>query len=214
MATANPAHLPSLSKEWIIPSLHPTVGVDEAGRGPLAGPVVAAAVILPDAFEPGAINDSKQMTIDSRKSEYERICSLALVGVGWASAGEIDRINILQATFLAMRRAVGQLGEEPAEIWVDGDTVPPGLGAPAHCLVKGDSRHLSIAAASIVAKTVRDEYMEAMARVHPGYGFESHFGYGTPEHRRAIEQLGPCEIHRMSFAPLCERNQPCLELDV
>lgn len=174
-------------------------GVDEAGRGPLAGPVVAAAVILPrEALIPG-LNDSKVLTPDRRSRLYERITETAVArGIGEASAAEIDRINILQATYLAMRRAIKQLGVPPDRVLVDGPGVP-GSPFPESAVIDGDAVSLSIAAASILAKVTRDRKMVVFHSEFPEYGFADHKGYGSADHRRALRIHGPCRIHRLSF---------------
>lgn len=178
-------------------------GVDEAGRGPLAGPVSAAAVILDPADVPDGIDDSKALSADERDSLCAAILARALaVGVGLASADEIDAVNIRQATFAAMRRAVRALPLAPHHLLVDGRDIPPGLPCPARALVKGDSLSLSIAAASIVAKVTRDRLMVRLHASHPAYGFETHKGYPTAAHRAAIAAHGPTPYHRRSFGVL------------
>lgn len=175
-------------------------GVDEAGRGPLAGPVCAAAVILNPEDPIQGLNDSKQLSAKRREQLFEEICSRALAfSVGWADQEEIDRINILQAAFLAMRRAAEGLSLPPDLILVDGNRNPAIPGAPNHCLVKGDAKCAAIAAASILAKVSRDRLMEELALQYPGYGFAVHKGYGTKAHRQAILEKGPCPIHRKTF---------------
>ncbi len=176
-------------------------GVDEAGRGPLAGPVVAAAVILDPAHLPPGLNDSKKLTAKRREALYDLIRDQAQVGVGMASVEEIDRINILAASMLAMARAVAALPATPAHALIDGNRSPE-LPCPATPVVKGDSRSLSIAAASIVAKVTRDRMMVEMAAEFPAYGFERHMGYGTKQHLEALEKAGACPHHRKSFAPV------------
>jgi ribonuclease HII len=176
-------------------------GIDEAGRGPWAGPVVAAAVILDPARIPDGLDDSKKLKAGKREALLEAIRETAKVGVGIATVDEIDRLNILQATFLAMRRAVDDLGEVPDLALVDGNR-PPRLPCPVRCIVKGDATSLSIAAASIVAKVTRDRVMAALAAEYPGYGWESNAGYGTPDHREALRRLGVTPHHRGSFAPI------------
>jgi len=179
-------------------------GVDEAGRGPLAGPVVAAAVILPDGFELPGLTDSKKLTEKQRNAFYPLIREHArAVGVGVASAAEIDRINILQATLKAMQRALNRLTEHPDYLLIDGITPLP-LPISQQTLKKGDSRSLSVAAASVVAKVVRDRIMYSLEKQHPGYGFAKHKGYGTAQHRRAIADLKPSRHHRASFAGVRE----------
>jgi ribonuclease HII len=183
-------------------------GIDEAGRGPLAGPVVAAAVILPASFNLPGLTDSKQLTAKARERLYPLIRAQALaVGVGVSRAEEIDRINILQATLRSMQRAVGRLPIPPDFLLIDGN-VPVPLALPQQTLVKGDSRSLSIAAASVIAKVVRDRIMCALDRLHPGYGFAGHKGYGSAAHRAAIARLGPSSCHRRSFGGVREY---CLE---
>jgi len=184
-------------------------GVDEAGRGPLAGPVVAAAVWLPEGFEAAGINDSKKMTAARREREFERLTGdpAVLWAAGVADAGEIDRINILKATHLAMRRAVEGLGREPELCLVDGLPVP-GFPWPHEAVVKGDSKSLAIAAASIVAKVTRDRMMAELALEFPEYGFERHKGYGTKAHLEALRRHGPCPVHRRSFQPVAQLELP------
>ena len=179
----------------------PIAGVDEAGRGPWAGPVVAAAVILdPNAIPPG-LNDSKVLDADARELAFARILATSRAGIGIADVARIDRDNILQATMYAMRQAVAGLGVTPGLVLIDGNRIPK-LDCPARAIVKGDARCLSIAAASIVAKVTRDRLMIALARDHPGYGFERHKGYGVPEHKAALERLGVTPHHRRSFKPI------------
>lgn len=174
-------------------------GVDEAGRGPLAGPVCAAAVILPEHLEIPGLNDSKKLTDKRRRELFPLIKAQAVAyGIGFASHEEIDSINILQATFLAMRRALEQLGVTPDLALIDGNRQTD-FGVPCRTVVKGDSLSASIAAASILAKVSRDDWMLQAAEKYPGYGFEIHKGYGTKAHYAALEALGPCEIHRNSF---------------
>jgi ribonuclease HII len=179
----------------------PIAGVDEAGRGPWAGPVVAAAVILNPDKIPANIDDSKALDEDSRAYLYRRIMKVAIVGVGIADVERIDRENILGATLWAMAQAVSQLSEAPRLVLVDGDKTPR-VSMPARAIVKGDSKCLSIAAASIIAKVTRDRLMMQFARDFPGYGFDRHKGYGTPEHQAAIEKLGVTALHRRSFRPI------------
>lgn len=179
----------------------PVCGVDEAGRGPLAGPVVAAAVIFPKPRAPKGINDSKLLAPEIREALFDAISGTAAVGIGMASVEEIDEINILQATFLAMRRAVAALPSLPRHILIDGNQTPD-LGCPATAVVGGDGLSLSIAAASIIAKVTRDRIMCELEGPHPGYGFAQHKGYGTPAHLAAIARLGPSPVHRRSFAPV------------
>lgn len=177
-------------------------GVDEAGRGCLAGPVVAAAVILRAPIE--GLQDSKTLTPRRRAALAARIRAQSLGwSIGAASREEIDRLNILQATLLAMRRAVGGLGVAVTLVRVDGNQ-DPGLGQATVCVVDGDALHPEIMAASILAKTVRDTLMAEVERRHPGYGFDRHMGYGTRAHLAAMQRLGLCPEHRRSFAP-CAR---------
>ena len=177
----------------------PICGVDEAGRGPLAGPVCAAAVMLPPGLEIPGLNDSKKLTEKKRDALYDLICSSAITyGVAFASVGEIEELNILGATFLAMRRAVEQLEKTPRLVLVDGNR-DPGLPYETECVVKGDGKCADIAAASILAKVTRDRYMLEQAERFPQYGFEKHKGYGTAAHYAALREYGPSEIHRPSF---------------
>ena len=174
-------------------------GVDEAGRGPLAGPVCAAAVILPPhAMIPG-LNDSKKLSDKKRRELFPLIQQQAIAyGIAFASQEEIDEINILQATFLAMKRALEQLTVTPDLALIDGNRMTD-FGLPARTIVKGDSLSANIAAASILAKVTRDDLMVRIGEEHPGYGFEIHKGYGTKAHYAALEKLGPCPVHRMTF---------------
>lgn len=174
-------------------------GIDEAGRGPLAGPVVAAAVILPYDVILEGVNDSKKLTEKRREALYDDITEQVVAyGIGMATENEIDEINILNATFLAMRRAVEAL-QIPADFaYIDGNRIR-GLAIPSECVVKGDSKVLSIAAASILAKVTRDRFMYRMAEKYPEYFFEKHKGYGTKVHYEAIAAHGICPIHRRTF---------------
>jgi len=177
-------------------------GVDEAGRGPLAGPVVAAAVILNRKKVPKGLNDSKQLPPERRDELYAHIMFSALaVGVGEASVDEIDLINIRQATHMAMARAVRALQFQPAFALVDGNDPPP-LPCPCDVIIEGDAKSLSIAAASIIAKVTRDRMMSLLHDEHPHYGWLTNKGYGTPEHLFALSQFGPTTHHRRSFAPV------------
>ncbi|NLV91223.1 MAG: ribonuclease HII [Firmicutes bacterium] len=184
------------------------VGVDEAGRGPLAGPVVAAAVVLSPDRPIVGLRDSKQLTHQRRQQLAAEIKELALAwSLGEATAGEIDRVNILQATFLAMRRALAGLSvptnaATEGLVLVDGRMVIPGINWRQRSVVKGDARVAAISAASILAKVHRDNYMCEVARRYPGYGFERNKGYGTKEHLAALDNLGPTPEHRRSFAPV------------
>ncbi|MEE8546173.1 MAG: ribonuclease HII [Alphaproteobacteria bacterium] len=179
----------------------PAAGIDEAGRGPWAGPVVAAAVVLDPAAIPEGIDDSKKLSPARRRALFEALGLSARIGLGAASVAEIDRLNILGATMLAMARALARLGLVPALALVDGNRAPE-LPCPALTVVGGDSRSLSIAAASIVAKVTRDRLMARLAAAHPGFGWERNAGYGTPEHRAALDRLGITPHHRTSFAPI------------
>jgi ribonuclease HII len=179
-------------------------GIDEAGRGPLAGPVVAAAVILPEKFDLPGLTDSKQLSANARERLYPLIRAQALaVGIGVARAEEIDQVNILQATLRSMQRSVGRLAVPADFLLIDGN-VPVPLPLPQQTLVKGDSRSLSIAAASVVAKVVRDRIMTTYDRLFPGYGFASHKGYASDAHRLAIAHLGPSPCHRRTFGGVRE----------
>lgn len=174
-------------------------GVDEAGRGPLAGPVCAAAVVLPADLEIPGLNDSKKLSDKKRRELYDVITSQALAyGIAFADHKEIDEINILQATHCAMHRAVKKLSLVPDMILVDGNRAPD-FAIPSKTIIKGDSLSASIAAASILAKVTRDRLMEDFDEVFPQYGFAVHKGYGTKRHYEALRTYGPCEIHRMSF---------------
>lgn len=182
------------------------VGVDEVGRGPLAGPVVAAAVIIgPDFYLPG-LNDSKQLTEEEREVFYDAIVTgVVAYGVGMVDHQQIDQINILQASFKAMTLALGDLhhkGCHPEMIFVDGDKTIPNLSLPQKAIVDGDAKSISIAAASIIAKVTRDRMMTDLASQYPGYGFERNKGYSAPEHLAGLRKLGPSPIHRLTFSPV------------
>ena len=177
----------------------PICGVDEAGRGPLAGPVCAAAVMLPPGLEIPGLNDSKKLTEKKRDALFDLICASAITyGIAFATVEEIEALNILGATFLAMRRAVEQLEQTPGLVLVDGNR-DPCLPFATECVVKGDGKCADIAAASILAKVTRDRYMLEQAKRYPEYGFEKHKGYGTAAHYAAIREFGASEIHRPSF---------------
>jgi ribonuclease HII len=187
-------------------------GVDEAGRGPLAGSVYAAAVVLDPERRVNGLRDSKLLTPEAREKLSEKIRDKAIAwAIAHASVEEIDRLNILRASLLAMRRAVEALGMAPEEVCVDGNVLPD-LPFKCSAVVKGDQRVAAIAAASILAKVARDAEMAQMEVRFPGYGFASHKGYCTPEHLAALRELGPCEIHRRSFEPvhviLCQPELP------
>lgn len=179
----------------------PVAGIDEAGRGPWAGPVVAAAVILDPERIPSGIDDSKALGEDDREALFVRIIASSATAVGIADVARIDRDNILEATLWAMAEALSALPARPGLALVDGNKLPL-LPCPARAIVRGDAKCLSIAAASIVAKVTRDRLMVALARECPGYGFERHKGYGTPEHQRALARLGVTPHHRRSFKPI------------
>lgn len=184
-------------------------GVDEAGRGPLAGPVVSAAVVLPANGLPrdiaGSIDDSKALTARRRETAMPAILGYCAVGIGTASVAEIDRLNVLQATFLSMRRALDALPDLPAVALIDGNRLPKTLPCTGRAIVRGDSRSLSIAAASIVAKVTRDRIMAKLSKRHPGYGWDRNAGYGTAEHMMALQELGVSPHHRRSFAPVSQQ---------
>jgi ribonuclease HII len=183
-------------------------GVDEAGRGPLAGPVVAAAVILDPRRRLRGVRDSKQIADPAERTQLaKRIRASAIAwSVAWADVEEIDSLNILQATFLAMRRALCGLSAQPEHVQIDGNTCPlltnMGLQCTFEPIIGGDATHANIGAASILAKTTRDEMMRDFDSIYPGYGFASHKGYATPEHYRALDCRGPTPIHRRSFEPV------------
>lgn len=180
-------------------------GVDEAGRGPLAGPVAVAAVLLDPANVPNGLDDSKKLSPARREALFEVIVQQAsAVSIVFASVTEIEETDIRRATLNAMRRAVEGLAHRPMAIVVDGRDVPPGMPCPCRAIIGGDAAHAAIAAASILAKVARDRAMIALAREYPGYGFERHMGYGTAEHIAALARLGPTPHHRMTFAPLAQ----------
>ena len=175
-------------------------GADEAGRGPLAGPVYAAAVLLPPGIQIEGLNDSKKLSEKRRESLFERICAAAdCYSVASASVEEIENLNILQASLLAMRRAVDGLNTRPELVLADGNQVFDCGGIPVRAVVKGDGKCPSIAAASVLAKVSRDRYMREMAKLYPMYGFEQHKGYGTAKHYAALRAYGPCPLHRPLF---------------
>ena len=180
-------------------------GVDEAGRGPLAGPVCAAAVCLPHGFDSRWAQDSKALSARARSEAAQVIkAQAAAFGIGWASVAEVDRHNVLQATFLAMQRALQAMSWPVRMVLVDGNRLPP-LGEVcqgAQAVVKGDALIDEIGAASILAKVARDEFMAEQDEIYPGYGFARHKGYGTRAHQQALSELGPCALHRHSFAPV------------
>lgn len=179
----------------------PVAGVDEAGRGPWAGPVVAAAVILNVENIPDGLNDSKKLTEAKREVLFDQIKATSKVGVGIVSSSMIDQINVLQATMQAMSEALSSLPDQPAIALIDGNKAPP-VEMVCETIKKGDGKSLSIAAASIIAKVTRDRIMKDMDSQFPGYGFARHKGYGTAIHSSALDKLGPCPQHRFSFAPI------------
>lgn len=190
--------------------LWPVAGCDEAGRGPLAGPVVAAAVVLDPKRIPKGINDSKRLTAEARERLFEKICATSSFAVAFASPGRIDRDNILRASLWALARAVRALSEPPKHVFVDGRDR---IDVPCDCeaVIGGDGIVMSIAAASIIAKVTRDRLMCALAQECPGYGFEQHKGYSVPEHLEALDRLGPSAHHRSFFAPVIaarEKHMP------
>ena len=182
-------------------------GIDEAGRGPLAGPVVAGAAVIDMARLPAGLNDSKKLNHKTRERLFTELMQCADIGIGIASVEEIDEINILQATMLAMTRALGALKTAPAFALIDGNRIPK-FATPARAIVKGDGLVLSIAAASIAAKVTRDRMMTDIAKAHPEYGFERHMGYGTAFHLNALREHGATIHHRKSFAPIRNMLSP------
>lgn len=180
----------------------PVAGTDEAGRGPLAGPVVAAAVILDPDNIPVGLNDSKQLTLKQREALFVEICATAHVSIASSSPRHVDDKNILRASLDAMRRSVEALPIKAEYVLIDGRDVPANLPCSGKAVIQGDARSLSIAAASIIAKVTRDRMMARAGAVYTAYGFAQHAGYGTAQHRKAIEEHGPCPLHRMSFRPL------------
>ncbi len=189
-------------------------GIDEAGRGPLAGPVVAAAVVFADVRRAprglrDQVDDSKKLTRKQRETAFARLIAMARDGELWfgvaaSSVGEIDRLNILGATFQAMRRALARLPQTPDHVLIDGDRLPPGLPCAATAVIRGDGRCLSVAAASILAKVIRDRAMTRLAARYPEFGWEKNAGYGTESHTQALAQVGPCKHHRLSFSPCAQ----------
>jgi len=204
--------LPSFRREraLIKRGIWPVAGCDEAGRGPLAGPVVAAAVVLDPKRIPRGIDDSKRLTAERREELFEEICATASFSVAFASRARIDRDNILRASLWALKRAVHSLPEMPKHVFVDGRD-PLDTACDCQPVIGGDGLVVSIAAASIIAKVTRDRLMSALAQDYPGYGFESHKGYSVPEHLEALDRLGPSAHHRSFFAPVVaarEKHQP------
>lgn len=197
---------PSFRREkcWLGKGIWPVAGCDEAGRGPLAGPVVAAAVVLDPACIPRGLNDSKKLSAVEREALYEKICASAQVAVAFGTVTRIDRDNILRASLWALARAVKALPVAPRMVYVDGN-IKIDCGCDCEAVVSGDALVTSIAAASIVAKVTRDRLMKQLALAHPGYGFERHMGYSVPEHFEALARLGPTIHHRRSFAPVAAK---------
>ena len=191
-----------LERDLIARGFARVAGVDEVGRGPLAGPVTAAAVVLDPGRIPHGINDSKRLSAARRRDLAARIRAVAEVSLAHASVAEIDRINILQAAHLAMSRALAGLARCPDHALIDGNRIPSGLAMPATCVIRGDARALSIAAASIVAKVARDTLMVDLAQHFPGYGWETNAGYPTAAHRAALKSHGVTPHHRCSFKPV------------
>lgn len=196
-------HMPKHVPDWSFEGLYsgPVCGVDEAGRGPLAGPVVAAAVILDPANIPNGLNDSKALSEKRREQLLNMILSSAIISVGCAEPEEIDRVNVLAASMIAMQRAVAALPQTPVAALIDGNRAPE-LAIPAQAIVKGDAKSLSIAAASIVAKVTRDKLMVRANMRYPDYGLAGHKGYPTKAHRETLAAVGPAPIHRFSFNPV------------
>lgn len=199
-----PITMPDYNFEWEALSKGATriVGLDEVGRGPLAGPVTAAAVWLDPAQIPEGLNDSKCLSRKRREALFDLILAVADVSIAHASVAEIEDINILQASHLAMRRAIAGLRLPPDYLLIDGNRIPSGLNLPCQAIVRGDAKVLSIAAASIMAKVARDRIMGELARAHPGYGWESNAGYPTPVHKKALLDLGVTPHHRRTFRPV------------
>jgi ribonuclease HII len=201
-----PALRPTFRRErrHINNGVFPIAGCDEVGRGPLAGPVVAAAVILDPARIPRGLNDSKKLDADDREALYVKICASAQVAVAFGSVARVDRDNILRASLWALARAVKALPVRPTLVFVDGN-MKIDCGCDCLAVVSGDALVASIAAASIVAKVTRDRLMKRLGAAHPGYGFERHMGYSVPEHLAALARLGPTIHHRRSFAPVAAK---------
>lgn len=191
---------PDFSAELALGGL--VAGVDEVGRGPLAGPVTAAAVILDPDNIPDGLNDSKKLSAKKREALFDILNEVAQVSLGWASVEEIDKINIRNASLLAMTRAIEGLPQAPSHALIDGNVIPTGLACPATALIKGDGRSVSIAAASIIAKVTRDRLMVALAQQHPGYGWEKNAGYPSKAHIQALQDIGVTPHHRHSFKPV------------
>ena len=192
----------TIEKHFLDQGLKTIAGVDEVGRGPLAGPVVAASVILDPSSIPVGLNDSKKLTEAKREHLFGEIVETAMVSVSCIPEKIIDQINIRQASLLAMRNSCHGLSASPEILLVDGRDCPAALKCPSQSFIKGDGRSMSIAAASIVAKVIRDRQMTYASTIYPEYGFENHKGYGTREHIEAINKFGPCPLHRLSFSPM------------
>ena len=197
----NPMPDYSFEQQYLDQGFSLIAGVDEAGRGPWAGPVVAAAVILDESNIPSGLNDSKKLNEQKREKLFDPIQQYCLVGVGIVDAAKIDQINILQATMRAMELAIKDLPDQPDFTLIDGNRSPD-IKMPSEAIKKGDAKSLSIAAASIIAKVTRDRMMHKYDLQFPDYGFAQHKGYGTAKHSAALNAHGPCVIHRMSFAPI------------
>ncbi len=180
----------------------PVAGIDEVGRGPLSGPVTAAVVVLDPDNIPAGLRDSKKLRAARREGFFDLIAETSTFAIGQASVAEIDEINILQASLLAMRRALDNLSLRPGFVLIDGNKLPKNLPCPALAVVRGDDKSLSIAAASIIAKVTRDRQMAELARQFPGYGWENNAGYGTKQHLDALSRLGVTPHHRVSFKPV------------
>lgn len=201
---ALPPDAPDFSREKraLMRGARVVAGIDEAGRGPWAGPVAVAAVVLNPKRIPDGLDDSKRLKASERERLAEKILADHDVALVFATPARIDAMNIRAATLWAMAAAARALGCRPDHALIDGRDVPPGLPCPGEAVISGDHLSLSIAAAAIIAKTARDRHMTRQAECHPGYGFENHMGYGTPEHQAALARLGPCILHRRSFAPI------------
>ncbi|GAA6201544.1 ribonuclease HII [Aquicoccus sp. SU-CL01552] len=192
----------SLERELRAQGFLRIAGVDEVGRGPIAGPVTAAAVILDPQATPEGLNDSKKLTARRREALEQALSGCAEIAIAHASVAEIDEINILRASHLAMERAVAALDPPPDFLLIDGNMIPAGLSLPSRAVIGGDARSVSISAASIMAKTCRDRLMVDLAQQHPGYGWESNAGYPTKSHKTALRNLGVTPHHRRSFKPV------------
>src|SRR6476660_2907252 len=201
-----PVLRPSFRRErrWLAQGVFPVAGCDEAGRGPLAGPVVAAAVVLDPERIPRGLNDSKKLDAEAREKLYAKICATAQVAVAFGAVDRIDRDNILRASLWALARAVKALPVRPKLVFVDGN-LKIDCGCDCEAVVSGDALVLPVAAAAIVAKVTRDRLMTRLGLAHPGYGFERHMGYSVPEHFAALAKLGPTIHHRRSFAPVAAK---------